>query len=74
MNLLVDPFICPLMQVDSGAITYVLSGANVMCPGLTSKGAIMTDNLSANSVVTVIAEGKQNALSVGILKMSTNDM
>lgn len=62
------------MQVDKGAITFVLSGANIMCPGLTSKGAIMTPDLSANTVVTVVAEGKQNALSVGILKMSVNDM
>jgi len=68
------PFICPLMQVDRGAITFVLSGANVMCPGLTSKGAIMTPDLPLDSVVTVIAEGKQSALSVGVLKMSTNDI
>jgi len=68
------PFICPLMQVDRGAITFVLSGANVMCPGLTSKGAIMTPDLPIDSVVTVIAEGKQCALSVGVLKMSTNDI
>src|SRR5437868_3903924 len=27
------PFICPLMQVDKGAITFVLGGANIMCPG-----------------------------------------
>ena len=62
------------MQVDRGAITFVLSGANVMCPGLTSKGAIRTPDLPVDSVVTVIAEGKQSALSVGILKMSSNDM
>lgn len=70
----IDPFICPLMQVDKGAITFVLSGANIMCPGLTSKGAIMTAGLPANAVVTVIAEGKKHALSVGILKMSVDDM
>lgn len=62
------------MQVDKGAITFVLSGANIMCPGLTSKGAIMTPALPANAVVTVVAEGKQHALSVGILKMSVDDM
>lgn len=45
-----------------------------MCPGLTSKGAIMTPALPANAVVTVVAEGKQHALSVGILKMSVDDM
>ena len=30
------------MQVDKGAIGFVLSGANIMCPGLTSPGARMT--------------------------------
>lgn len=29
-------------QVDKGAIRFVLSGANIMCPGLTSPGAHMT--------------------------------
>lgn len=37
-----DPFILPHMQVDKGAIRFVLSGANIMCPGLTSPGAKMT--------------------------------
>ncbi|KAH7637695.1 malignant t-cell-amplified sequence 1 [Dermatophagoides farinae] len=68
------PFICPLMQVDEGAITFVLSGANIMCPGLTSKGAIMTDGLPAETIVTVMAERKQHALAVGKLKMSVDDM
>ncbi|KAL4230061.1 Malignant T-cell-amplified sequence 1 [Mactra antiquata] len=36
------PFILPHMQVDKGAIRFVLSGANIMCPGLTSPGARMT--------------------------------
>jgi predicted RNA-binding protein (TIGR00451 family) len=38
----VDPFMMPHMQVDKGAIKFILSGANVMCPGLTSPGARMT--------------------------------
>lgn len=62
------------MQVDKGAITFVLSGANIMCPGLTSKGAIMTPGLQANDVVTIVAEGKQHALAVGSLKLSVDDM
>lgn len=37
-----DPFFLPLEQVDKGAIRFVLSGANIMCPGLTSPGAKMT--------------------------------
>lgn len=38
------------MQVDKGAIRFVLSGANIMCPGLTSPGAKMT-NVPKDSVV-----------------------
>ena len=37
-----DPFMMPHMQVDKGAIKFILSGANIMCPGLTSPGARMT--------------------------------
>lgn len=27
------------LRVDTGAIKFVLQGANIMCPGLTSPGA-----------------------------------
>lgn len=40
-NIVSDPFFLPMQQVDKGAIRFVLSGANIMCPGLTSKGARM---------------------------------
>ncbi|OAF68135.1 Translation machinery-associated protein 20 [Intoshia linei] len=32
------PYILPKMQADDGAIDFILRGANIMCPGLTSKG------------------------------------
>jgi PUA domain protein len=32
------PRILPQVQVDRGAIKFILSGANIMCPGLTSAG------------------------------------
>ena len=37
-----DPFLLTHEQVDKGAIRFILSGANIMCPGLTSPGAKMT--------------------------------
>lgn len=37
-------------QVDKGAIKFVLSGANVMCPGLTSAGAKLSD-VPKNTIV-----------------------
>ncbi|EIE80762.1 hypothetical protein RO3G_05467 [Rhizopus delemar RA 99-880] len=68
------PNILPKLQVDRGAIKFVLSGANIMCPGLTSKGARMDENLPAGAVVAIMAEGKENALAIGQLKMSTEDI
>lgn len=62
------------MQVDKGAITFVLAGANVMSPGLTSKGAQMTPGLSVGQIVSIVAEGKEHALGVGVLKMTPEEM
>lgn len=42
----VDPFICPHQQVDKGAIKFILSGAHIMCPGLTSPGTWLILSLS----------------------------
>ena len=33
------PLMMNRLRVDTGAIKFVLSGANIMCPGLTSPGA-----------------------------------
>ncbi|XP_060073292.1 malignant T-cell-amplified sequence 1 homolog [Ylistrum balloti] len=67
------PFLAPHMQVDKGAIRFVLSGANIMCPGLTSPGARMT-KVDADTVVAVMAEGKEHAVAVGVTKMSTDEI
>lgn len=67
------PFLLPHMQVDKGAIKFILSGANVMCPGLTSPGARMT-HVQSETVVAIMAEGKQHALGVGLTKMSTTNI
>lgn len=67
------PFMLTHEQVDKGAIRFVLSGANIMCPGLTSPGAQMTD-VEAETVVAVMAEGKDHAVSIGVTKMSTSEI
>ncbi|KAK9708680.1 Pre-PUA-like domain [Popillia japonica] len=67
------PFFLPMQQVDKGAIRFVLSGANIMCPGLTSPGAKMTD-VPKGTIVAIMAEGKQHALSIGITTLSTDDI
>lgn len=67
------PFFLPMLQVDRGAIRFVLSGANIMCPGLTSKGAYMNP-VDKNVVVAIMAEGKENCLAIGLTTLSTEDM
>ncbi|KAJ2506124.1 translation machinery-associated protein 20 [Coemansia sp. RSA 2052] len=69
------PDILPRVQVDRGAIKFVLSGANIMCPGLTSPGAQLPDeNIPEGAIVAVMAEGKEHALAIGLTKMSTDDI
>ncbi len=62
------------LQVDKGAIKFVLSGANIMCPGLTSPGAKMETDVGEGQCVAITAEGKEHATAIGITKMSTDDM
>uniref|UniRef100_A0A7S0Q2B3 PUA domain-containing protein n=1 Tax=Coccolithus braarudii TaxID=221442 RepID=A0A7S0Q2B3_9EUKA len=67
------PDILPKYQVDKGAIRFVLAGANIMSPGLTSPGGKM-DEVPANSVVGVFAEGKEHPLAIGITEASTEEI
>ncbi|CCF60664.1 hypothetical protein KAFR_0L00570 [Kazachstania africana CBS 2517] len=66
----------PTVQVDRGAIKFVLSGANIMCPGLTSPGAKLpvSPGFEKDSIVIINAENKENALAVGKLLMSTDEI
>jgi len=59
------------MQVDKGAIRFVLGGANIMCPGFTSPGGSMPVALEEDEPVAIYAEGKQHAMAVGVTKKST---
>ncbi|EDO16000.1 hypothetical protein Kpol_499p28 [Vanderwaltozyma polyspora DSM 70294] len=66
----------PTIQVDRGAIKFVLSGANIMCPGLTSVGGKLPDapGFEKDSFVIINAENKENALAIGKLMMSTEEI
>jgi PUA domain protein len=71
------PNILPKVQVDRGAIKFVLKGADIMAPGLTSKGGHTGDpniNLPVDTVVAIQAEGKQHSIAIGVLKLSTSDI
>jgi len=67
------PDMLPKFRVDRGAIRFVLAGANIMAPGLTSKGGAM-DDVPADTVVGIFAEGKEHALAIGVTLMSTEDI
>ncbi|KAI9849533.1 MAG: translation machinery-associated protein 20 [Sclerophora amabilis] len=71
------PTCFPRMRVDRGATRFVLSGASLMAPGLTSNGGRLPpkeEELHMGSVVVVEAEGKEEACLVGVLKMGTEEM
>ena len=60
--------------IDRGAIRFVLSGAALMAPGLTSAGGRLPEKekeLKEGDVVIVLAEGKEEACMVGQLRMGT---
>lgn len=46
-----DPTIMKKFKVDRGAIKFVLAGANIMCPGLTSKGGDLDEDVDAERPV-----------------------
>ncbi|KAF2706547.1 hypothetical protein K504DRAFT_437184 [Pleomassaria siparia CBS 279.74] len=74
------------LRIDRGAIRFVLSGATLMAPGLTSPGGRLPDDdadedgrygedeLDAGTVVVIEAEGKDTACMVGVLRMGTGEM
>ncbi|KAG8533228.1 uncharacterized protein KY384_002011 [Bacidia gigantensis] len=63
--------------IDRGAIRFVLSGAALMAPGLTSAGGKLPDKeheLKEGDVAVIMAEGKDEACMVGQLKIGTEEM
>jgi PUA domain protein len=69
-----DPNMLPKLQVDRGAVKFVMSGAQIMCPGLTSAGGKLDLSVKKGDVVAVTVEGKEHALGVGLAAMSGSDM
>jgi PUA domain protein len=59
------------MVVDKGGISRVITGANVMCPGLTSSGGYVTEGLKEGTIVAVYGEGKYHPFAIGKMLMSS---
>ena len=68
------PDMMPKLRADKGAIKFVLSGAHIMCPGLTSAGATIHDEVGEEHPVAIYAEGKEHAMAVGVTTLSTADI
>jgi PUA domain protein len=72
-----DPFILPHVRIDRGAIRFLLAGAHMMCPGLTSAGGWLPPvdaALAAGTPIAFEAEGKEFAVGIGITKLGTEEM
>ncbi|KMZ68836.1 Malignant T cell-amplified sequence 1-A [Zostera marina] len=68
------PNVMKKFQVDRGAIKFVLAGANIMCPGLTSPGGALDEQVLEEKPVAIMAEGKQHALAIGFTKLSAKNI
>ena len=62
------------VQVDKGAFKHVLSGSNIMAPGLTSAGGKLPDGLEKGMYVLIMGEEKQHPLGIGIMTMSSQEV
>ena len=64
----------PKIQVDRGAVKFILGGANVMTPGILSKGGAIFSELPEGAPVAIHVEGCERCLAVGSMLMSTEAM
>lgn len=68
------------VTVDKGAIPFLLGGANIMCPGLTNPGGEMPPDdgdepgLKKGAGVVIYAEGKELAIGIGVMLLTTAEM
>lgn len=71
------PFLLPTVRIDRGAIRFLLAGAHMMCPGMTSAGGYLPppeSALPAGSPVAIHAEGKEHAVGIGLTKLGTEEI
>ncbi|CAJ1007490.1 putative Pre-PUA-like domain/PUA domain containing protein [Leishmania naiffi] len=68
------PFMLKGHQMDIGGCRHVISGANVMCQGLTSAGGVVADDTEEGEVVGVYVEGKAHAVAVGVMLISSEEI
>ena len=68
------PSMMPKMQVDVGAIKFILKGANVMSPGLISAGGRFETGIKKGGFVQVTAENCVHACGIGCMQMDSDSL
>ncbi|WWD22438.1 hypothetical protein CI109_106929 [Kwoniella shandongensis] len=68
------PAMLPHVQIDRGAIKFLLAGANMMAPGLLSAGGRLPDGLEKDTIVAIHAEGKEHACGIGKMVASSEEV
>jgi PUA domain protein len=56
-----------MLRVDRGAIKFVLAGANIMCPGLTSSGGALDMDVPAEAPVVCLKLNRSNLRALALL-------
>ena len=68
------PNMMKTMTADKGAIKHIFSGSDCYAPGLTSPGGNVTPDLEEQQLIALHAEGKQHAMAIGVLLMSSEEI
>jgi PUA domain protein len=68
------PDIMPAFTCDKGGKDFVLRGAKVMAPGLTSAGGAVASGVEKNKPVQILIEGEKGPQAVGITLMSSAEI
>lgn len=59
-----------VVMVDAGAVRFVVNGADIMCPGITSADP----NIQPDDPVIIVEETHDKPLAIGISLMQGDDM
>ena len=68
------PTLMPIMQVDVGATDFLLRGAKVMAPGLTSAGGKIFPGLPVGRPVQIYIQGQSEPSAIGVMLMSSDEV
>jgi predicted RNA-binding protein (TIGR00451 family) len=65
------PSLLPVVQVDKGAVPFVLRGVNMMAPGLLNSQLGCPAGLQEGDLVAIMADNKERACGVGKMLMDS---